>query len=35
MVVQEGYEQRQEAIRRLQEHESTAKEAKEAAGSYY
>jgi hypothetical protein len=35
MVVQEGYEQRQKAIQRLQEHGSTAEEAKEEAHSYY
>jgi RecQ family ATP-dependent DNA helicase len=35
MVVQEGYERRQEAIRLLQERELTAEEAKEAARSYY
>ena len=35
MVVQEGYERRQEAIRQLQEQGSTADEAKEEARSYY
>ena len=35
MVVQEGYEQRQEAIQRLQERRSTIKDAKEEAYSYY
>jgi hypothetical protein len=35
MVVQEGYEQRQEAIQRLQEQRLTIKEAKEEVCSYY
>lgn len=35
MVVQEGYKQQQEAIKQLQERESTAEEAKEEAQSYY
>jgi hypothetical protein len=35
MIVQKGYKQRQKAIQRLQEHGSTAKEAKEKAHSYY
>ena len=35
MVVQEGYERRQEAIRQLQERGSTADEAKEEARSYF
>jgi hypothetical protein len=35
MVVQEGYEQRQEAIRQLQEQGSTADKAKEEARSYF
>jgi hypothetical protein len=35
MVVQEGYEQQQEAIRQLQEQGSTANKAKEEAQSYF
>src|SRR5277367_6450351 len=35
MVVQEGYERRQEAIQRLQERGSTIEDAKEEARSYY
>ena len=35
MVVQEGYERRQEAIQRLQEQGSTAEDAREEAHSYY
>jgi hypothetical protein len=35
IVVQKGYKRRQEAIQRLQEHRSTAEEAKEKAHSYY
>jgi hypothetical protein len=35
MVVQEGYERRQEAIKRLQGRESTAEKAEEEARSYY
>jgi len=35
MVVQEGYERRQEAIRQLQEQRSTVDEAKEEAQSYF
>jgi hypothetical protein len=35
MVVQEGYERRQEAIQQLQEQGSTADEAKEEAQSYF
>jgi len=35
IVVQEGYERRQEAIRQLQEQGSTANEAKEEARSYF